>query len=52
MFSNSLVKTMKITAAIQYILTEEQSFGSQDYYNKSLYPVTTYWLAGVLFGEK
>ena len=32
---------------IQYILTSTQSFGSQDYYNKSL--MTILGLAGVLF---
>ena len=30
--SNSLVNTMEMTAAIQYILTAGQSIGSQDYY--------------------
>ena len=34
-----------MTAVIQYILTSTQSFGSQDYYNKSLMTI----LAGVLF---
>ena len=34
--SNSLVNTMEMTAAIQYILTAvTQSLGSQDYYKKS-----------------
>ena len=33
--SNSLVKTMKITVVIQYILTATESFGSQDYCKKS-----------------
>ena len=33
--SNSLVKTMEITAVIQYILTAAQSFGSQDYHKRS-----------------
>ena len=32
---------------IQYILTSVQSFGSQDYYNKSL--MTILGIAGVLF---
>ena len=32
---NSLVNTMEMTAAIQYILTAAQSLGSQDYYKKS-----------------
>ena len=36
-----------MTAVIQYILTSAQSFGSQDYYNKSL--MTILGLAGVLF---
>ena len=31
-FSNSLVNTMDMTAAIQYILTAAQSLGSQVYY--------------------
>ena len=35
--SNSLVKTMEMTAVLQYILTELQWFGSQDYYKKSRY---------------
>ena len=33
--SNSLVNTMDMTAAIEYILTAAQSLGSQDYYRKS-----------------
>ena len=33
--SNSLVNTMDMTAAIQYILTAAQSLGSQVYYKKS-----------------
>ena len=40
---------MEMTAVIQYILTSTQSFGSQDYYNKSL--MTILGLAGVLFWE-
>ena len=40
-FSNSLVKSMEMTAA--------QSFGSPDYYNISL--MTILGLAGVLFCE-
>ena len=40
--SNSLVNTMEMTAAIQYILTEAQSLGS---------PMTILGLAGVLFCE-
>ena len=47
--SNSLVNTMEMTAAIQYILTGAQSLGSRDYYKKS--PVTILGLAGVLFCE-
>ena len=45
--SNSLAKTQEMTAVIQYILTSAQSFGSQDYYNKSI--MTIVGLAGVLF---
>ena len=33
--SNSLVNTMDMAAAIEYILTAAQSLGSQDYYRKS-----------------
>ena len=33
--SNSLMNTMDMTAAIQYILTAAQSLGSQVYYKKS-----------------
>ena len=47
--SNSLVKTMDMTAAIEYILTAAQSLGSQDYYRKSR--MTILGLAGVLFCE-
>ena len=47
--SNSLVNTMDMTAAIQYILTAAQSLGSQVYYKKSR--MTILWLAGVLFYE-
>ena len=47
--SNSLVNTMDITAAIQYILTAEQSLGSQVYYKMSR--MTILGLAGVLFYE-
>ena len=32
--SNSLVMTMEMMAAIQYILTVAQPLGSQDYYEK------------------
>ena len=45
--SNSLVNTMEITAAIQYILAAAQSLGSQDYYKKSR--MTILGLADVLF---
>ena len=34
-FTNSLVNTMEMTAAIQHILTTAQSLGSQNYYKKS-----------------
>ena len=47
--SNSLVNTMNMTAAIQYILTATQSLGSQVYYKKSR--MTILGLAGVLFYE-
>ena len=47
--SNSLVKTMEMTAVVRYILTAAQSFGSQDYYKKSR--MTILELAGVLFWE-
>ena len=43
--SNSLVNTMEMTAAIQYILTTAQWLGSQDYYKKS--GMTILGLAGV-----
>ena len=46
--SNSLVNTMDMTVAIQYILTAAQSLGSQVYYKKSR---TILGLAGVLFCE-
>ena len=46
--SNSLVNTMDVTAAIQYIfLTAAQSLGSQVCYEKSR--MTILGLAGVLF---
>ena len=45
--SNSLVNTIDMTAAIQYILTAAQSLGSQVYYKKSR--MTILGLAGVLF---
>ena len=47
--SNSLVNTLDMTAAIQYILTAAQSLGSQVYYKKS--QMTILRLAGVLFFE-
>ena len=47
--SNSLVDTMEMMAAIQYILAAAQSLGSQDYHKKS--GMTILWLAGVLFCE-
>ena len=47
--SKSLVNTMEMEAAIQYILTAAQSLGSQDYYKKSR--MTIFGLAGVLFWE-
>ena len=47
--SNSLVNTMEMAAAIQYILTAVQSSGSQDYYKKSR--MTILGLAGVYFCE-
>ena len=46
---NSLVNTMDMAAAIQYILTAAQSLGSQVYYKKSR--MTILGLAGVLFCE-
>ena len=45
--SNSLVNTMDLTAAIQYILKAAQSLGSRVYYKKS--SMTILGLAGVLF---
>ena len=45
--SNSLVNTMDMTAAIQYILTAAQSLGSQVYYRKSR--MTILGRASVLF---
>ena len=47
--SNTLVNTMDMTAAIQYILTSAQSLGSQVYYKKSRMMILG--LAGVLFCE-
>ena len=49
-FSNSLVKSMEMTAVIQYIFSAAQSFGSQDYYKKSR--MTILGLADVFFWEK
>ena len=46
---NSLVNTMEMAAAIQYILTAAQSLGFQNYYKKSR--MTILGLAGVLFCE-
>ena len=47
--SNSLVNTMEMTAAIQYILAAAQSLGYPDYYKKSRMMIRG--LAGVLFCE-
>ena len=47
--SNSLVNTIDMTPAIEYILKAAQSLGSQDYYRKSR--MTILGLAGVLFCE-
>ena len=47
--SNSLVNTMDMTAAIQYILTTAQSLGSQVHNKKSR--MTILGLAGVLFSD-
>ena len=47
--SNSLVNTMEMMAAIQYILTAAQLLGFQDYYKVSR--MTILGLAGVLFCE-
>ena len=44
------MKTMAITAIIQYILTAAQSFDFQDCYYKPL--ITIFGLAGVLFCKK
>ena len=46
---NSLVNTMDMTAAIQYILTAAQLLGFQVYYKKSR--MTIHGLAGALFCE-
>ena len=47
--SKSLVNTMEMAAAIQYILTAAQSLGSQDYYKNSR--MTILGLVVVLFFE-
>ena len=47
--SNSLVNTMDMTVAIQYILTAAQSLDSQVYYKKSQMMILG--LTGVLFCE-
>ena len=47
--SNSLVNTMDMTAAIQYILTAAQLLGPQVYYKNSR--MTILGLDGVLFCE-
>ena len=47
--SNSVVNTMDMMAAIQYILTAAQLLGSQVYYKKSQMMILG--LAGVLFYE-
>ena len=47
--TNSLVNTMDVTAAIQYILTAAQSLGSQVYYKKSRMKILG--LAGAIFFE-
>ena len=47
--NNSLVNTMDMTAAIQYILTAAQSLSSQVYYKRSR--MTILGLACVLFCE-
>ena len=47
--SNSLLNTMDMMVAIQYILTAAQSLGSQVYYKRSR--MTLLRLAGVLFCE-
>ena len=47
--SNSLVNTMDMTAAVQYILTAAQSLGSQVYYKKSRMMILG--LADVFFCE-
>ena len=49
-YSNSLVNTMDMTVAIQYILTAAQSLGSQVYYKKSRMMILG--LADVLYCRK
>ena len=48
-YSNSLMNTVDMTAAIEYISTAAQSLGSQDYYRKSR--MTILGLVGVLLCE-
>ena len=47
--NNSLVNTMDMTAAVQYILTAAQSLGSLVYYKESR--MTILGFTGVLFCE-
>ena len=47
--SNSLMNTVDMTAAIEYISTAAQSLGSQDYFRKSR--MTILGLVGVLLCE-
>ena len=48
-YSNSLMNTVDMTAAIEYISTAAPSLGSQDYYRKSR--MTILGLVGVLLCE-
>ena len=48
-YSNSLMNTVDMTAAIEYISTAAQSLGSQDYYRKSR--MTILGLVGILLCE-
>ena len=48
-YSNSLMNTVDMTTAIEYISTAAQSLGSQDYYRKSR--MTILGLVGVLLCE-
>ena len=48
-YSNSLMNTVDMTAAVEYISTAAQSLGSQDYYRKSR--MTILGLVGVLLCE-